>query len=148
MDDPFRGVDHELERVPLGLGADVILVDFHAEASSEKMAMGHFCDGRASLVVGTHTHVPSADAQILPGGTAYQSDAGACSDYDSVIGWDKAIAVQRFVTKMPTARLQPSGGEATLCGLLVETQANGLARTIEPLRLGGRLSQALPAKRG
>jgi metallophosphoesterase (TIGR00282 family) len=144
LDDPFRTVDAELERVPLGLGADFILVDMHAEASSEKMAMGHFCDGRASLVIGTHTHIPSADHQILPGGTAYQSDAGACADYDSVIGMEKSVALQRFVTRLPTARLQPSGGEATLCGVVVETDGRGLARSVEPLRVGGRLSQTLP----
>ncbi|MCA6283382.1 MAG: YmdB family metallophosphoesterase, partial [Phenylobacterium sp.] len=86
LDDPFAAVDRELDKAPLGMVADAIVVDMHAEVTSEKMAMGHFCDGRASLVVGTHTHVPTADAQILPGGTAYQTDAGACADYDSVIG--------------------------------------------------------------
>ena len=100
LDDPFAAVDAELSACPLGEAADAIVVDMHAEATSEKMAMGHFCDGRASLVVGTHQHVPTADAQILPGGTAYQSDAGACCDYDSVIGMDKAEPLQRFVRKI------------------------------------------------
>ena len=96
LDDPFAAVERELSACPLGEGADAIVVDMHAEATSEKMAMGHFCDGRASLVVGTHQHVPTADAQILPGGTAFQCDAGACADYDSVIGMDKAEPLQRF----------------------------------------------------
>src|ERR1700722_3588820 len=101
LDDPFASVEAQLSACPLGEGADAIVVDFHAEATSEKMAMGHFCDGRASLVVGTHQHVPTADAQIFPGGTAYQSDAGACADYDSVIGMDKAEPVLGFQRKLP-----------------------------------------------
>jgi hypothetical protein len=108
------------------------------------MAMGHFCDGRASLVVGTHTHVPTADAQILPGGTAYQSDAGACCDYDSVIGMDKAEPLQRFVRKLSSTRFSPATGPATVCGVFVETAANGLAKRIDPVRVGGRLQQAIP----
>jgi calcineurin-like phosphoesterase len=108
------------------------------------MAMGHFCDGRASLVIGTHSHVPTADAQILPGGTAYQSDAGACADYDSVIGMDKAEPLQRFTRKISTQRFSPAAGPATVCGVFLQTGANGLATRIEPVRLGGRLSQALP----
>ena len=129
---------------PLGEAADAIVVDMHAEATSEKMAMGHFCDGRASFVVGTHQHVPSADAQIFPGGTAYQTDAGACADYDSVIGMDKFQPVQRFVTKMNTGRFSPATGPATLCGVFVETGARGLSVRIEPVRVGGRLKQSLP----
>ena len=109
----------ELNACPLGEGADAIVVDMHAEATSEKMAMGHFCDGRASLVVGTHQHVPTADAQILPGGTAYQTDAGACADYDSVIGMDKAEPVQRFLRKMSSQRFSrppaPPRSAACLC---------------------------------
>src|SRR6202051_388750 len=108
LDDPFASVDGELNTCPLGEVADAVVVDMHAEATSEKMAMGHFCDGRASLVVGSHSHVPTADAQILPGGTAYQSDAGACADYDSVIGMDKFQPVQRFVTKMSSGRFSPA----------------------------------------
>src|ERR1700753_77492 len=144
LDDPFAAVDKELEACPLGAVADAIVVDMHAEATSEKMAMGHFCDGRASLVVGTHTHVPTADAQVLPGGTAYQTDAGGCCDYDSVIGMDKAEPLQRFTRKMPTQRYSPATGPATLCGVFVETRANGLAARIEPVRFGGRLKQAVP----
>jgi 2',3'-cyclic-nucleotide 2'-phosphodiesterase len=144
LDDPFASVEHELAACPLGEGADAIVVDVHAEATSEKMAMGHFCDGRASFVVGTHQHIPSADAQILPGGTAYQTDAGACADYDSVIGMEKYQPVQRFITKMNTGRFTPATGPATLCGVFVETNAKGLATRIEPVRVGGRLKQALP----
>ncbi|HJR57524.1 MAG TPA: TIGR00282 family metallophosphoesterase [Rhizomicrobium sp.] len=144
LDDPFAAVERELSACPLGEGADAILVDVHAEATSEKMAMGHFCDGRASLVVGTHTHAPTADAQILPGGTAFQSDAGACADYDSVIGMDKQEPLRRFTTKMPGSRYAPATGPATLCAVFVQTDARGLASRIEPVRVGGRLLPALP----
>jgi hypothetical protein len=144
LDDPFAVVERELSACPLREGADAIVVDFHAEATSEKMAMGHFCDGRASLVVGTHQHVPTADAQILPGGTAYQSDAGACADYDSVIGMDKTEPLQRFLRKLSTQRYAPATGPATVCGVFVQTNAKGLAGRIEPVRVGGRLAQALP----
>ena len=110
------------------------------------MAFAHSFDGQVSLVVGTHTHCPSADHQTLPGGTAFQSDAGMCGDYDSVIGMQKEGAAIRFWRKMPGERLAPADGEATLCGLLVVTDdATGLATAIEPLRLGGRLSQAMPS---
>jgi hypothetical protein len=145
QDNPFAAVDAELDACALGEAADAIVVDMHAEATSEKMAMGHFCDGRASLVVGTHTHVPSADAQILPGGTAYQTDAGACADYDSVIGMDKFEPLQRFTKKLNTARYSPAMGPATLCGVFVETNAKGLAARIDPVRVGGRLKEAIPA---
>ena len=145
LDDPFAAVDRELEACPLGVAADAIVVDIHAEATSEKMAMGHFCDGRASLVVGTHTHVPTADHQILPGGAAYQSDAGACADYDSVIGNQKDEPIRRFTTRISQGRFKPAEGEATVCGLYLETDpATGLARRIEPIRVGGRLSQTVP----
>jgi hypothetical protein len=146
LDDPFAAVDRELEASPLGAVADAVVVDMHAEATSEKMAMGHFCDGRASLVVGTHTHVPTADAQILPGGTAYQTDAGACADYDSVIGNDKEEPLRRFTTRISGGRFRPAEGPATVCGVFVEThEATGLARRIEPIRVGGRLKETVPA---
>ncbi len=145
LDDPFAAVDKELEACPLAAVADAIIVDIHAEATSEKMAMGHFCDGRASLVVGTHTHVPTADFQVLPGGTAYQTDAGACADYDSVIGNQKDEPLRRFTTRISGGRYKPAEGPATICGVFVETDdATGLARRIEPIRVGGRLSQAIP----
>ena len=145
LDDPFAAVEAELAACPLGEAADANVIDMHAEASSEKMAMGHFCDGRVSLVVGSHSHVPTADAQIFPGGTAYQTDAGACADYDSVIGMEKFQPVQRFVTKMSSGRFSPATGPSTLCAVFVATNARGLATRIEPVRLGGRLKQAMPA---
>ena len=144
LDDPFAAADAELAACPLGEACDAAIVDMHAEATSEKMGMGHFCDGRASLVVGTHSHVPTADAQILPGGTAYQTDAGACADYDFVVGMDKFEPVQRFTRKMPTGRFTPATGPATLCGVFVATNAKGLADRIEPVRTGGRLKQTVP----
>ncbi len=147
LDDPFAAVDEALSACPLGDAADAVVVDMHAEATSEKMAMGHFCDGRASLVIGTHTHVPTADAQILDGGTAYQTDAGACADYDSVIGNHKEEPLRRFTTRISGGRYKPAEGPATVCGVLVETDdKTGLARSIEPIRVGGRLSQATPHK--
>ena len=145
MDDPFAAADRELEACPLRIAVDAVIVDMHAEATSEKMAMGHFCDGRASLVIGTHSHVPTADAQILNGGTAYQTDAGACADYDSVIGNQKEEPLRRFTTKISGGRYRPAEGPATICGVFVETDpATGLARRIEPIRLGGRLAQTEP----
>ena len=145
LDDPFPAIDRILEAAPLGEVADAIIVDIHAEATSEKMAMGHFCDGRASLVIGTHSHVPTADAQILNGGSAYQTDAGACCDYDSVIGNDKEEPLRRFTTRISGGRYQPATGPATVCGVYVETDdATGLARRIEPIRIGGRLIPAMP----
>jgi metallophosphoesterase (TIGR00282 family) len=144
LDDPFPAVERELEACPLGQACDAVLIDFHAEATSEKMAFGHFCDGRASLVVGTHTHVPTADHQILPGGTAYLSDAGMCGDYDSVIGMEKTEPMQRFLRKLPVERMRPAEGEATVCGVAVETDdQTGLAVMVAPIRIGGRLSPAL-----
>lgn len=144
LDDPFAAVEKELSACPLGEGADAVVVDVHAEATSEKMAMGHFCDGRASLVVGSHQHVPTADAQILPGGTAFQCDAGACADYDSVIGMDKGEPLQRFTRKISSQRFAPATGPATLCGVFVQTGAKGLATRVEPVRVGGRLKPSLP----
>ncbi|MBX7249021.1 MAG: TIGR00282 family metallophosphoesterase [Caulobacteraceae bacterium] len=149
MDDPFAAVDRELEACPLGMACDAAIVDMHAEATSEKMAMGHFCDGRASLVVGTHTHVPTADSQILPGGTAYQTDAGACADYDSVIGNDKEEPLRRFTTRISQERYKPASGEATVCGVYLETDdRTGKAVRIEPIRIGGRLSENVPVVAG
>ncbi len=145
-DDPFSAIEPVLKAHPLGRAVDAVLVDVHCEATSEKMAMGHFCDGRASVVVGTHTHVPTSDACLLPGGTAFQTDAGMCGDYDSVIGMEKTEPLRRFVTGMTRGRFEPAAGEATLCGLFVETDdATGLARHVSQVRVGGRLSQAGPA---
>jgi len=146
LDDPFAAVERELAVCPLKQAADAIIVDMHCEATSEKQAMGHFCDGRASLVVGTHTHAPTADHQILTGGTAFISDVGMTGDYDSVIGMGKEEPLNRFTRKIPGARFEPAMGEATLCGLAVETDdATGLARRIGAVRLGGRLEEARPS---
>ncbi len=145
LDDPWIMVEAELANAPLKQVADAIVLDFHTEATSEKMAMGHFVDGKASLCVGTHTHVPTADTMILPGGTAYQTDAGACASYDSVIGMDKEEPVNRFVTKVNRARLEPAKGPATVCGTFVQVDdGTGLAKRIEPVRVGGLLTPALP----
>ena len=145
LDDPFAAIDQGLADLAMPRDVDAIIVDFHGEATSEKMAMGHYLDGRVSLVVGTHTHVPTADHQVLPGGTAYQTDAGMCGDYDSVIGMRKDPAINRFVKKLPGERLTPGESPATLCGMLVETDdATGLARSIAPIRVGGRLDSAWP----
>ena len=146
MDCPFRGTAELLARHRLGASVQAIVADFHAEATSETMAYGHSFDGAVSLVVGTHTHVPTADHTVLPGGTAFQSDAGMCGDYDSVIGMGKQGAGARFWTKMPGERLGPADGPATICGTFVVTDdRTGLAVGIEPLRQGGRLSQVFPA---
>ena len=145
FDDPFSAVDAVLRTHPLGGMAQAILVDVHAEAPSEKMGMGHWCDGRASLVVGTHTHVPTGDAQILSGGTAFQSDAGMCGDYNSVIGMDKLEPLRRFVTGMGKERFTPAEGEATLSGTFVETDdRSGKAVRVRMIRVGGRLEESLP----
>jgi hypothetical protein len=146
LDDPFAAVEHELSACPLQQSADVIVVDFHGEATSEKQAMGYFCDGRASLVVGTHTHVPTADLRILSGGTAFISDVGMTGDFDSVIGMAKDEPLQRFLRRVSTARFEPATGPATLCAVAVETEpATGLATRVGAVRLGGGLDQAKPA---
>jgi metallophosphoesterase (TIGR00282 family) len=145
MDDPFTAIDDALEACPLGQVCDAAIIDFHAEATSEKQVLGHVVDGRASLVVGTHTHVPTADHQILPGGTAFMSDAGMTGDYDSVIGMDKDEPIRRMTRKVPGARFEPAAGPATLCGVAVETDTSGHAIAIAPVRIGGRLSQSRPA---
>ena len=142
LDDPFAAVNREIEACKLGVDCDAILIDMHAEASSEKMAMGHYVDGRASLVVGTHTHTPTADHHILNGGTAYMTDAGMCGDFDSVIGMEKAEPLQRFLRKLPIERMKPAEGEATICGVVVDTDdKTGLATRVQPIRLGGKLQQ-------
>ncbi|SIO56706.1 hypothetical protein SAMN05444722_3638 [Rhodovulum sp. ES.010] len=145
FDDPFSAIEPVLKAHPLGGLAQAVIVDMHCEATSEKMAMGHFCDGRASLVVGTHTHVPTADAQVLPGGTGYLTDAGMCGDYDSVIGMDKAEPMRRFITGMARGRFSPALGEATLSGVYLETDdRTGRATRVRMVRIGGRLEHAAP----
>ncbi len=137
FDDPFSAIDAELRKHPPGGMVEASLVEIHCEATSEKIGMGHWCDGRASVVVGTHTHVPTADARILPGGTAFQTDAGMCGDYNSVIGMDKAEPMRRFVTGMSRGRLTPATGKATLSGLLIETDdRTGKAVAVRIIRHG------------
>ncbi|WP_295312898.1 TIGR00282 family metallophosphoesterase [Roseobacter sp.] len=145
FDDPFSALEPVLKSHPPGGLAHAILVDFHCEATSEKMAMGHFCDGRASLVVGTHTHVPTADAMILARGTGYLTDAGMCGDYNSVIGMEKQEPLRRFLTGMPKERFTPATGDATLSGVYVETDdRTGMATRIVMVRDGGLLQAAAP----
>ena len=145
FDDPFSAIESVLKTHPLGGSVQATVVDVHAEATSEKMGLGHWCDGQASLVVGTHTHVPTGDAQILPKGTAYLTDAGMCGDYDSVIGMEKLEPIRRFVTGMAKARFEPAAGPATLSGVFVETDdRTGHALRVRMVRVGGRLQEALP----
>ena len=145
LDDPSAAVDRELSACALGSGADAILLDMHAETTSEKQAMGYFCDGRASVVAGTHTHAPTADLRILPGGTAFMSDVGMTGDYDSVIGMTKEEPLQRFLRRVSSSRFEAASGPATLCGLAVETDpATGLAQRVSAVRLGGCLEPAAP----
>ena len=145
LDDPFSCASEQLEAGGLGDVFDAVIFDFHAEATSEKVCFGHFVDGRASLVVGTHTHCPTADCQILNGGTAYMTDAGMCGDYDSSIGMDKEEPLNRFLTKVAKGRFEAASGEATLCGVAVRiSDRTGLAEKVAPVRIGPRLAPSLP----
>ncbi len=145
LDDPFAAIDQILNASPMPDTVAAIIVDFHTEASSEQMAMGHYCDGRASLVVGTHTHVPSADVRILAQGTAYQTDAGMCGDYDSVIGMEKSAPLARFITGIASARFSPALGAPSLCGLcVVIDEKTGKALKAAPLIAGGALAPIWP----
>lgn len=146
MEDPFKAVMDLVNKHPMG-GQQVqaIFLDFHGEATSEKMAIAHYLDGKISGVVGTHTHVPTADAQVLVGGTALQTDAGMTGDFDSVIGVRKDISINRFVRKIPGERMTPATGEATVCGTFIVTDDNtGLAKNVRPVRIGGRLHEEIP----
>lgn len=146
LDDPFACVEAALQDHRLKETADVVVIDVHCEATSEKNAMGYFADGRASLVIGTHSHIPTSDNRILPGGTAYQTDAGMCGDYDSIIGMDKDEPLHRFTRGLPAGRFTAASGAATVCGVLVEVNdATGLATAINPVRVGGELAETLPA---
>jgi metallophosphoesterase (TIGR00282 family) len=146
LDDPFAALEREIAACPLRTAADAIIVDMHAEASSEKQAMGHFLDGKVSLVVGTHTHVPTADHQVLSGGTGFMTDVGMTGDYDSCIGMAKEEPLSRFLRRIPGSKFEPAMGPATLCALALDTDdATGLARRLAPVRLGGRLEEARPA---
>jgi metallophosphoesterase (TIGR00282 family) len=145
LDDPFAALEREIAACPLKTAADAIIIDMHAEASSEKQAMGFFLDGKVSLVVGTHTHVPTADHQVLPYGTAFMTDVGMTGDYNSCIGMAKEEPLTRFLRRIPSGKFEPALGPATLCGLAVETDdATGLARRVAPIRLGGKLEETRP----
>ncbi|HEY1311610.1 MAG TPA: TIGR00282 family metallophosphoesterase [Pseudolabrys sp.] len=146
LDDPFAAVERELAACALKTGADAIILDMHCEATSEKQSMGYFVDGRVSLMVGTHTHSPTADHRIMPGRTAFVSDVGMTGDFESVIGMNKDEPLSRFLRKLPGAKFEPALGPATLCGIAVETDdASGLAARVGAVRLGGILEQARPA---
>ncbi len=145
LDNPFSYMQKWLETHIIAQKYQAIVLDFHAEATSEKMAMGHFCDGRVSLVFGTHTHVPTADAMILDKGTAYITDLGMCGDYNSVLGMKASEAVLRFTDKIRSEHLSPSEGEPSLSGVYVETDDyTGMAKKIEPIRIGGRIASTPP----
>lgn len=145
LDDPFAALEREISACPLGDQADAIVVDFHAEATSEKQAAGHFLDGRVTLVVGTHTHVPTSDYRVMRGGTAFQSDVGMCGDYDSVIGMNHEEPLRRFLQKVPGERFTAADGPATIAGIAVEVDdGTGFALRIAPLRIGGILSETIP----
>lgn len=141
LDDPFRIVSDLADQERLGRESDAIFIDFHSEATSEIMSFAHYLDGRVSAVVGTHTHIPTADAHIMTKGTAYQSDAGMTGDYDSVIGVEKEIAMHRFIKKMPGERMRPAKGTGTLCGTFIVTGDSGLAKEIRSIRRGGLLGE-------
>ena len=146
LDCPFRAVDNELAACALKSGADAILIDFHAEATSEKQALGHFLDGRVSAVVGTHTHTPTSDQRLLRGGTAYMSDAGMCGDYNSILGMDIDEPINRFLTKIPRTRYEPATGPGTLSGFAVDIDdKTGLATACAAFRFGPHLEPATPA---
>jgi metallophosphoesterase (TIGR00282 family) len=146
LDCPFQCIAEELEACPLGRGADAVFVDFHAEATSEKQGLAYFLDGKVSAVIGTHTHVPTADDRLLPNGTAYQSDAGMCGVYDSVLGMDKDEPVSRFLTRMNGGRFAPAAGQAALCGVAMELDdRTGLAVQVSPVRLGPGVRQIEPS---
>lgn len=145
MEDPFAAMQELLNTYRMGGAVQAVFLDFHGEATSEKMAMGHYLDGQVSVVVGTHTHMPTADVQIFDGGTAYQSDAGMTGDYNSVIGVKKEVPIQRFTRKMPTDRFSPADGEGTVCGLFVETDnKTGHAIKAAAVRVGPRLKTEIP----
>ncbi len=145
LDDPFAAVARELSICPLKGDADAIIIDMHAETTSEKQAMGHFIDGKVTAVVGTHTHAPTADHRILAGGTAFISDVGMSGDYDSVIGMAKDEPLSRFLRRISSGRFEVADGPATLCGLAIETDdATGLARRVGAVRIGPHLEQARP----
>lgn len=146
VNDPFEALEQmlPLQGAPAVHGFDAIVVDVHGETTSEKNALAHYLDGRVSLLVGTHTHVPTADHRVLKGGTAYQTDAGMCGVVESVIGMSPDTSLPRMMGVVPKPHLEPAQGTASLCGVFVTTDENGLARQVAPLRTGGGLTPAWP----
>lgn len=141
LENPFTKISEILNEYKLGKNIDAIFIDIHAEATSEKMSLANYVDGKVSAVIGTHTHIPTSDGHILPGGTAFQSDAGMCGDYDSSIGMNKTISISRFLNPGIKNHLTPSEGEASICGVIVDIAKDGLASSIEQLQIGGKLKQ-------
>tara|TARA_B100000029_G_scaffold219975_1_gene217694 strand:+ start:1644 stop:2453 length:810 start_codon:yes stop_codon:yes gene_type:complete len=142
--DVFESAKNISEKIRLGKDADFVIIDIHAEITSEKMAMGHFFDGKATIVFGTHTHVPTSDHRIMKNGTAYQTDLGMCGDYDSVIGMNKDNSLKKFMKDPKAEKHFPAEGQATLCGVMVYADdETGLAKKILPIRVGGSLEERL-----
>lgn len=142
FDNPIRFVEEVLGKYPLGAGVDAILIDFHCEATSEKMIAGRLWDGRVSLVAGTHTHIPTRDARILPGGTGYITDVGMCGDYNSIIGMDPTVPMERFSAGFSKGKMIPANDSVTLCGVVIETDdRTGLPVSIKQLLRGGILGE-------
>jgi calcineurin-like phosphoesterase len=139
-DDVFQAAQKFIKKVRLKKEADFIVVDMHGEITSEKMAMGHLFNGKATMVIGTHTHVPTLDYTILDKGTAYQTDTGMCGDYNSVIGMNKDNSLKKFLNNPPYTKHYPALGEATISGLIVNADdGTGLAKKVEPIIMGGTL---------
>ena len=142
-DDVFVEAENFLKKNTLKNDYDFLVVDFHGEITSEKMAIGHFFDGKATLVIGTHTHVPTNDARVLENGTAYQTDAGMCGNYNSVIGMDKLNSLKKFFKNKEAKKHFPANGEASLCGVIVDANIEtGLANEIENFIHGGDLKNS------
>ncbi|MFN9109682.1 MAG: YmdB family metallophosphoesterase, partial [Bacteroidota bacterium] len=144
LDDPFKVCDQLLERFRLGQNVGMIIVDIHGEATSEKISFANYFDGRVSMVFGTHTHVPTSDARILPKGTAYQTDLGMCGDYNSVLGMKIETAIPKFIRKGCLEKLSVSLGDGTIAGVLMDSQNNCLAASINPVIVGPVLKNLLP----
>tara|TARA_A100001011_G_scaffold99216_1_gene104520 strand:- start:7773 stop:8582 length:810 start_codon:yes stop_codon:yes gene_type:complete len=141
-EDVFESAKNFLEKVKLKKDADFIVVDMHGEITSEKMAMGYLFDGKVTILVGTHTHVPTSDHRVMEKGTAYQTDLGMCGDYNSVIGMDRDNSLKRFFKDPSAVRHYPATGEATICGLMVVAdETTGLAKKVQPIILGGSLQE-------
>lgn len=145
MEDPFIAAQKILKNCTLGQTDQAIFIDFHAEATAEKMAMAFHFDGKVSALIGTHTHMPTADMQILPKGTSFQSDAGMCGDFNGVLGFKVESVMPRHLKKIRGPRLEPANGEGTVCGTFIITDdKTGLTKSINAVRLGGKLQEAMP----